>query len=445
MDAAKALKGFLVSMLRQLGLIVQRNPAVFKSKTKLILLGLDPTNNSSKGGLDSVVTLSPEGVLTIVQNINTATKPDPTVSQRVDGLLDVTMANLQAEVAVEMTTRSQALSNALRIPGLAVNLDFAFESVPEFYALPPQTKAAKIKRLRGHVEGTLDALIKCGPEACVGLVAVLIEVDGANSQCDVFTGASDADHYMTLLNKDGLLRVVINLESVDKALGRLHHKIEQQLALHRARQDTGYHAGVEFFDWETLQGHGLLLNDQILPALEASIGHCKYDAWFFLFCFLILVDRESVRAFARAVLQSRSETPAGQQALAPITELRVFMDANQHAPWKTIQIGADKLVLSLSLPYVKDKMRIEELEWKEELEWTLGFATVEVEKFHAQKRVAAAEAALLKTFKAPLKLRVDWPVYVDQPEFLQLGPDGCRNTIRELSIELLNSVVRGVR
>jgi hypothetical protein len=428
MDGAKALKGWLAAMLRQLSLIVQRNPAVFKSKTKLIRLGLDPANGNRGSGVDCLVELSAEGVLTIVQNMESAAKPDPTVSQRVDGVLDVTMANLQSEVSSEMTMRSQALSNALRIPGLAVNLDFSFESDPVFYALPPQSKAAKIKRLRGHVESTLDALIKCGPEACVGLVAVLVCCDGSNETRDVFTGATDADHYLTVLDRDGLLRVTLNLESVEKSLGRLHHKIEQQLALHRARQDTTYHAGPEFFDWESLQSCGLLLNDSILVAFEASISHCK----------------ESVRAFARAVHKSRSETPAGRDALARIQTLRVCMEREQQDLWRTRLHDESTLVLSLSLQFVKDKSRIEELDWKESLEWTLHYATVEVEKFHAEKCKAAAEAALSKAFGAPLQIRIDWPVYIDRPEFKDLGASGCRAAIRELSTELLNSIVHGV-
>jgi hypothetical protein len=445
MDGCKVLKAWIAAMFRQLGTIVQRNPAVFKSKARLVQLGLDPANGS-KGGVDCVVSYA-DGTLSIVQNMDSAAKPDATVSQRVDGVLDVTMANLQGEVTVEMATRSKALSTALRIPNLAVNLDFAFESDPVFNALPPQNKAAKIKRLRAHVEGTLDALIKCGPEACVGLVAVLACCDCSNSIADVFSGATDADHYLTVLDADGLLRVTINLESVDKALGRLHHKIEQQLALHRARQDK-YHDGPEVFDWESLQSCGQLLNDSILIAFEASLSHSK----------------ESVRCFAKALEDSRSQSPAGREEIEKLQHLVVRMDRNQGAPWVIVLENNDTtLALCLSLSFVKDKIRLEQLEWKEALEWTLHYCTVEVEKHHAQARIALAEAALKKTFGGAIKvslkknkrsclfntrffvqITIDWPVYIDQQEFLELGAAGCRDCIRRLSIDLLNAVVKGV-
>jgi hypothetical protein len=45
-EACKALKTWLAGMTRQLGLIVQRNPTVFKTKVRGIVFGLDPANGS---------------------------------------------------------------------------------------------------------------------------------------------------------------------------------------------------------------------------------------------------------------------------------------------------------------------------------------------------------------------------------------------------------------
>jgi hypothetical protein len=313
-----------------------------------------------------------------------------------------------------------------------VNLDFSFERDPAFEKEAPQAKAAKVKRMRGHVEATLDALIKCGAEAAVGLVAVLVGCDGSNSTSDPLTGATDAEHYIVVLDKDGLLRVTLNLDSVERPLGRLHHKVEQQLALHRARQNTGYHNGREYFDWESLQSCAALLNDTILTHFESSLNLC----------------RDSVITFAESIKISQTQSPAGHDAIAPLQTVYVRMDRDQGEPWIVIQPNETTLVLSLSLEFVKEKHRVEELKWKEALEWTLG-STVEVEKYHAEKthaqgRSAKAEETLKKAFGSPIQIEYDWATYVDSSEFLEMGADGCRNTIRRLSTKLLDAVVGGM-
>ncbi len=426
-EGCKAFKTWLAAMLRQLGLIVQRSPVVFKSKVRAIQFGLDPTN-ANRVATDCIVAFdSDSGVLSMVQNFDTAAKPDPTVSQRVDGLLDVTMYNLQAEVTVEMTQRSQSLSNALRSPGVVVNLDFSFERDPSFVNESPQVKAAKVKKLRNHVEATLEAIIKCGAEAAAGLVAVWVSCDCTNSVHDPVSGATDAEHYACLLDGDGLFRVITNLALCDRPLGRLHHKVEQQLALHRARLNTAYHWGPERFDWESLQGCSALLNDTILVHLEASLNVC----------------REAVVTFAKAVEQSRSESPAGRDSIARMEHIVVRMDRTQVDAWAVLNPEPNTLVLSLSLAFVKEKQGPELLRWKEALEWTLK-TTVEVEKHHGEKLVAAAKAALQKAFGSAIGVAIDWATYVDTAEFLDNGAEGCRNIIRRLSKKLLDRVVAGM-
>lgn len=79
-------------------------------------------------------------------------------------------------------------------------------------------------------------------------MAVLVGCDGENAVHDPLSGATDAEQYATVLDRDGLLRVTLNLSSIERPLGRLAHKAAQQLALHRARQNAAFHAGRKFFD-----------------------------------------------------------------------------------------------------------------------------------------------------------------------------------------------------
>lgn len=421
----QALKPWLAGIHRQLGLIIQRNAAVVKAKTKVIQFGLDPAN-SIKGANDCDVTLdSATGTLRIVQNMLTATKPDASVSQRVDGLLDVTMANVSGEVAAEMKTRSQALSTALRIPGISVNIDFSFENDPAFSSLQPQIKQAKVKRMRQHLETILDSMIKFGSEACGGLKTVLLCADGANPINDPFSGATDADHYLCFLDHDGNFRVTVNLESVDKQLGRAAHKVEQQFALFRARHDN-FHDKREIFEWESLR-YPQLLNDTILSHFELSLTHCK----------------DVTKSYSTALEMSRTGSPAGKESVERLTKTYVRMDPNINQDWITVLTDDTSLCLFLSFPFVKDRFPLTVLEWKEALEWTLG-STVEVEKFHGQNRVAAAEAKLKTLLAKPVKITIDWNIYVDQPSFLKLGAAGCREHIRTLTVKFLNNVVDSI-
>lgn len=417
-----ALKPWLAGVIRQLGLVVARNAAVFKEKAQKIEFGLDPAN-SIRGADESTLSLE-NGVLRVIQNMTSAAKPDATIAQRVDNVFDVTMANVATELAADMKQRSVSLSTSLKIPDLAVNIDFSFEKHPPFEGLLPQAKQQKVKRMRNHLESILDSLVHLGPDACIGLVAVMLQCDLTDQVSDPMNGATDADHYSVVLTADGLMRVTVNYAEVDKQLGRSPHKVTQQMALHRARQDK-IHDGVEFMLWDTLQCPGLL-NDSIPAHFELSLTHCK----------------DCVRGFNAAIQMSRSGSPAGAAALAKISQFYVRMDPAQRLPWQMLLLDNEKsLCLSLNLPFVKDRQSREIVDWKEALEWTLWHATVEVEKFHAENRKKEAEKRLQKAFGRPCPVTIDWATYIDTPAFIDAGAAGCRDWIRHLSIQFLEALV----
>lgn len=105
LEVLKTYKTWLAGVLRQLGLVIGRSPAAWREKVRLLRLGVDLGDP-----LAARVEFAPDtGQLDIVQHMVGCGKPDPTISQRVDQVLDVTMSNLGLEVAGEMRTRSAAL------------------------------------------------------------------------------------------------------------------------------------------------------------------------------------------------------------------------------------------------------------------------------------------------------------------------------------------------
>ena len=425
LEGCKFTKTFLAGAIRQMGSVVSRNATVFKNKVNSIELGLDPLSSIRGAHEATVEMVGEQGVLRIVQNMASANKCDPTITQRVDGLLDVTLANATAETEAELTQRSASLSSSLQTPGLTVGIDFGFEQMEAFTSLTAQEKQLKIKKMRTHVQQILDALVKNGGPACVGLAAVMFGIDPENSINDPLSGANDGAHYSCKLDKDGLLQVITNWDMLEKSCGRLAHKIENQLALHRARQDK-YHNGPEYFDWES-HYYPPLINDLTLINYEKSIEHCK----------------EAVRVFAQSVEHSRSTSPAGKESLSKMKTIFVRMLDEVAPPWATAKLDDSTLVLNLNFGYVKDLTQHTQLEWKEALEWTLG-STVEVEKHYAIPRVEKAKAALKKAFGADVPVTIDWATYVDRPEFLHHGAAGCRKHIRTLSIEVLENIIQSI-
>ncbi len=119
-----ALKPWLAGAIRQLGLVVSRNALVFKSKVKLVQFGLNAAN-SIKGADESTVVLEGD-VLTIIQNMASAAKPDATLTQRVDNVLDVTMANVTTELLADMKV---LLSSILLL------LAFSFAVLSSYFSL----------------------------------------------------------------------------------------------------------------------------------------------------------------------------------------------------------------------------------------------------------------------------------------------------------------------
>lgn len=421
LQVTAAVRPWLTSTIKQWTQALTKNPTLVAQRVRTVSFGLA---SSTRTNMD--VSLDDGATLRIVQNLNTVAKPDAGLLVQLDSLLGLTLANATAKVVADLNKRGAALGSALGIAGMALGIEWAtFEAHPTFSSEMPPAKEAKIKWMVLYLEKVEATLVKLGREACHGLVAVLLLVDMTNSIADRGAGR-DAEWYTAFINRDGLLSITVNYKDCGQQIAQLPLKLGNQTLIHCARQSV-FHNGAERYDWESLQCADLLNN--LALDFAAVIAHCK----------------ATVVAWAAALESCRTTSPAGASALQPIRHFVVRMNATGSAAWEVLwenRGSADAtLVLSLSLKSVRDKLPTDELAWKEAIEWCLG-ATVSVEKFHGQNRLQTASETLARSLgHSSCPVNLDWALYFEKPQFLELGADGARRAIRRVTTELLHALV----